>query len=418
MLQVREQPIPRGLSVKQINGQPHPFFKKKKEEDVKDKSPHPLDFPDFQNDWYLEQLFREEENVTDLTQAETQALHEKAQEERRRQKEIPALFWLHKIIKIDDRELTQALSQARNEDEQKPYQVITVRKRGGGRREICMPSVLLKKVQRRINKHILNDFSPAKNVYGFSGGNIVGAILPHLKARSILCVDITNAFPSIKTKQIMDFFTEGREVWYGNKYPGSFYGWRDRYHSVFKEFKPGYMSWYAARVVTQLVTYQGKLPQGAPTSPRLFDLICRYMDKKLTALAERTEANYTRYADNIFFSMNEERFPKPVMNAVLRKIRKVGFRPHKVHIRSMNNEALHILGLNIIDGEIHNTRDVKRALRLSIHHANWLLNNGKTDTPELETAWQKLRGQMNFARIDTLPQKLLNDYLELEKQLK
>ena len=76
-----------------------------------------------------------------------------------------------------------------------------------------------------------------------------------------------------------------------------------------------------------------------------------------------------------------------------------------------------MLGLNIIGNKIHNTRDFKRRLRLTIHRIRWLLDHGMRDTEEFKTAQRKLRGQMAFARIDTLPQKLLDSYRALEERL-
>lgn len=347
---------------------------------------------------------------------EEHEIEEKKREERRRQKEIPALLWLAETIKVDYRMLGNVLNQVR--DEPDPYQIIMIRKRGRGKREICIPAEPLKRIQKKINRHILKDFLPASHVYGFSGGSIHDAIKPHLKAKSILCVDIKNAFPSVRAWQVMAILIEGREVLYGNSpCPDIRYTWRTPYHSQVVEFKPGYMSWYAARAITQLVTYKNKLPQGSPASPRIFDLICKPLDEKLLSLAQKTGTNYTRYADNIFFSMDQEEFPKPVRNAVLRRIRKEEFRPHKIRIRTMTEEAWRILGLNVMEGRVHNTRAFKKKLRISIHHVGWLLEHGQKGAPEFKEAWQKLQGQMNFARIDTLPPKLLNDYLGLEKQL-
>ena len=44
------------------------------------------------------------------------------------------------------------------------------------------------------------------------------------------------------------------------------------------------------------------LPQGAPTSPALANLCCFRLDLRLAGLAERFNAHYTRYADDLAFS--------------------------------------------------------------------------------------------------------------------
>lgn len=342
---------------------------------------------------------------------------EKEAEKRRRKNEKPAILWLAKTIKADEKEIKKVLKQVRNGP--CPYKTILIKKRSGGKRELNIPSESLKKIQRKISKRILGDFPVAKNVYGFSGGSIIDAIKPHLGAGTILCVDIKNAFPSIGPFMVFNLLTKGREVRYLDHITAeSQYLWYGPYHQAVAEFTPGYLSWYAARIVTQLIVFKDQLPQGAPTSPKLFDIFCKPLDEKLNEFARSVRGTYTRYADNIFFSMPDKEFPKPIKNAVSHRMRKEGFVPHKFKMGKLDQEALRILGLNLIDQKIHNTRDFKKALKLSIHHTNWLLDNRKSDTPEFEKAYQKLRGQMNFAITDTLPKKLLNDYLELEKRLK
>jgi hypothetical protein len=356
-------------------------------------------------------------------------LSKEEKEEREKQRESFSLVWLKKTIKVDENRLTNILTRIREGSHL--YHVINHRKRDGGIRKICIPEESLKKIQKQINKHILTDFPPAKNIFGFSGGNIKEAIMPHLEAKSILCADIKNAFPSVKIDRIINLLTEGREVIYGSIfYPVTEQTWKDETHPVVIRFKPGYLSWYAARAIAQLVTFKGRLPQGAPTSPRIFDMTCKSMDRSLSSFAMKVGATYTRYADNLFFSLKQEEFPKPVKNAVLRRIRGAKFKPHEVTIRTLNKEAIRILGLNLTDGKIHNTRKFKENLRLSLYRVKWLLeklenpengndngNKNELET-ELKTAWQKLQGQMNFAITDTLPPKLLENYNNLQKQLK
>ena len=322
-------------------------------------------------------------------------------------KEIPACLWLAKEIKVYPEDLIQALKLVRNN--RPSYKVIYLPKENGEERQVCIPDEALKRIQRRINKYILSFLNPAKNVFGFSGGSIGEAINPHLGAESILFVDFEDAFPTVTFDNVFYYLIEGRAACLDLSGPDEIAEYNHKYR-----YEYGYFSWYAARIIAELTTFEGKLPQGAPTSPRLFDLICKELDEKLLHLAENVEGEYTRYADNIFFSMEQKDFPNKVRNAVLRTIKEYGFGPHKIKTRRMMpGESLKMLGLNVIKGNVHNTRAFKRRLRLSLHHVGWLLNHGM----DYEEAWQKLCGQMAFARTNTLPHGLLDNYLELEKRI-
>lgn len=54
------------------------------------------------------------------------------------------------------------------------------------------------------------------------------------------------------------------------------------------------------------LTRKGHLPQGAPSSPVISNMICKKMDNTLFKYAKSHNAIYTRYADDITFSLNSE----------------------------------------------------------------------------------------------------------------
>ena len=85
-------------------------------------------------------------------------------------------------------------------------------------------------------------------------------------------MDVVDAFPSVKSKDVLDWLTEGRSMYI------------DEFGRFQRLANPGWFSWYAAKAITDLVTFKGFLPRGAPTSPRIFDLICEPLDKALQKL--------------------------------------------------------------------------------------------------------------------------------------
>lgn len=65
----------------------------------------------------------------------------------------------------------------------------------------------------------------------------------------------------------------------------------------------------AALVIAQIACYKGKLPQGAPTSPILTNMVCAPLDTQLTKLAKKYNLHYSRYADDLSFSSHKDEFP-------------------------------------------------------------------------------------------------------------
>lgn len=324
-------------------------------------------------------------------------------------RELRAIFWLALEMKIQNK-FEELITLLRRIREGEPvYQKIYLSKRDGGRREINVPSRALKTVQRKLNRRLLAELSVNKNAFGFSRGGIINAIEPHLNSRVLLCVDFQNAFPTVRRENLMDALIGGRVVWQCGPW------WKKSSYSV----KPGIFSWYAANAIADLTALEDKLPQGAPTSPRLFDLVCYDLDKRLSALANRVGGIYTRYADNIFFSLvSKENFDKALSRTIMHIIEgRRGVMPkfnwHKFRIVKLSGEAHRMLGLNVMGGQIHNTRSFKRKLRLMIHHVSCLLEKEM----DWEEAWEQLHGMMQFAQIKTLPPKLVEEYKKLEEEI-
>lgn len=310
-----------------------------------------------------------------------------------------AIYWLAKEIKVNADDLGRVLQAQRSG---RPlYEIFYRIKQDGSKRKISAPQESLKKIQRNINRYILESSPVVPNVFGFFGGSILDAIKPHLGAKTIFCVDIKDAFPSVNYDDVIGYFKE----WY---------------------------SWYTAKILAELTILADELPQGAPTSPKLFDLIFSGTDKELKILAEKHKGIYTRYADNIFFSSNQTEFPKKFRRAILYVIEKEisvrewhqkdriiqkGWQWHKLRVRKNDKGAIRILGLNVVDKKIHNTRAFKARMKLTIHHLNWLLDRGLHDSPEFEKALNKLHGQMGFAQTNTLPDSLIDSYIAFETRI-
>jgi RNA-directed DNA polymerase len=65
----------------------------------------------------------------------------------------------------------------------------------------------------------------------------------------------------------------------------------------------------------------GILPQGAPTSGAISNLMCKQLDEELVQIALKHDLTYTRYSDDLFFSSRSKDFSKPKALRILKELR-------------------------------------------------------------------------------------------------
>ena len=168
-------------------------------------------------------------------------------------------------------------------------------KKTGGHRLISAPKTELKAAQQWILDHILSRVTPHEAAHGFRRQrNIVTNARPHLGAHVITNLDLKDFFPSITYVRVKGVFRV--------------LGFSESAATVF--------ALICTAPTTKEVTLDGQtyfvalgqrhLPQGAPTSPALTNIICRRLDRRISKAAEEFGFTFTRYADDLTFSSNEE----------------------------------------------------------------------------------------------------------------
>jgi RNA-directed DNA polymerase len=164
-------------------------------------------------------------------------------------------------------------------------------KKTGGERIISAPLPNLKQAQHWILANILEKLELHDAAHGFRRDrSIVTNATPHVGADVIINFDLKNFFPSISYKRVKGLFHS--------------FGYSEAAATIF-----GLVS-TAAEVETLEIdgkTYyvavdERHLPQGSPASPAITNLLCRRLDRRLTAMAEKLGFIYTRYADDLTFS--------------------------------------------------------------------------------------------------------------------
>jgi RNA-directed DNA polymerase len=165
---------------------------------------------------------------------------------------------------------------------QKAYVIFEIKKKSGGIRSISAPKTALKIIQHKSNQLFQSVYKPKPSTHGFTyDKSIVTNAKQHLRQRYVLNLDLKDFFPSIN-------FGRVRGLLMANPY------------NCTEE---------VATVFAQICCHNQQLPQGAPSSPTISNMICAKLDTQLQRLAQKYQCIYSRYADDITFSTSRSRFP-------------------------------------------------------------------------------------------------------------
>lgn len=169
------------------------------------------------------------------------------------------------------------------------YITFEIPKRRGGTRTISAPANKLKIIQQKLNHVLRLIYRTRTVVHGFAlERSIVTNASSHAKSRYVLNVDLRDFFSAVNFGRLRGMLMA----------------------------RPYSVGATAATIIAQLCTLDGKLPQGAPTSPILTNMICGRLDNQLKKLAVAYRCNYTRYADDITFSTSLRSFPSALAETI------------------------------------------------------------------------------------------------------
>ena len=218
-------------------------------------------------------------------------------------------------------------------------------------RVIAAPNEKLKQIQKNIAEILLEIYKPKHCVHSFvRSKNVATNAKPHVQAKHILRLDLENFFPSIHFGRVRNLFEASfsfpREV---------------------------------STLLARICCFKGSLPQGAPTSPIISNMICLRMDAQLTRLANDCRCKYTRYADDITFSTNAEVFSEKIIhsvNPVMISSKLISIieydnyfkiNKNKTHLCS-NNDSKFITGVKV-NRKLNVSRNRYREIRAMLHAA-------------------------------------------------
>lgn len=190
-----------------------------------------------------------------------------------------------------------------------------------------------------LNNKLSEIYEPTSSVHGFvSGRNIKTNATPHIGKQKILSVDIKDYFESITTEMITSALSK-------------------------LGFAKNIAEW-----ISTIATFEGRLVPGFCSSPTIANILTREMDEKLEALCDNKYI-YTRYADDLYFSSNDE---LPELSSIEEIIREAGFQLNskktKIMYRGRNQ---YVTGLTVFDHQYPRIpKRIKRNIRLELYFIN------------------------------------------------
>lgn len=260
----------------------------------------------------------------------------------------------------------------------KHYKKITLQKRNGSIRIINAPDTILKYYQQRILRKILykQPISEYATAY-IPGKNLKDNASPHVNHKYLLKMDITDFFGSITYLMVIS------SAFNSKMFPAQI-----------------------GAMLTTLCCKDDVLPQGAPTSPTLSNIVMKSFDDIIGNWCKDRNITYTRYCDDLTFSADT-----PIFNNVYPKVSDMlnrwGFEINESKTKFISNASCQrVTGLTVNE-KVSIPAEYKRQLRQEIYYMlkfgapESILNGNKLDfmdygVPNSERYFNHLMGKLNY----------------------
>ncbi|MBQ7821132.1 MAG: RNA-directed DNA polymerase [Clostridia bacterium] len=221
---------------------------------------------------------------------------------------------------------------------QSHYRNVELPKKNGGIRHLCVPDDVLKHIQRRITEVMLVHMPISKYAGAYRyGASVIHNASAHLGKKRILKLDISKFFDSVLYSQVKEYaFPE----------------------IIFSE---------KVRVLLSILCYyKESLPQGAPSSPAISNIIMRQFDEKVGAWCEERSISYTRYCDDMTFSGDFD--ANDVKKLVERELGKYGFYLNPVKTKTVTSDHRQSVTGIIVNEKLSLPSEYRRKLRQELYY--------------------------------------------------
>ena len=238
------------------------------------------------------------------------------------------------------------------------------REKRDGVRVIEAPKPRLRETQRRLLRRLVQRIPAHDAARGFMPGSSTAAFAwPHSDRPTVLRVDLRHCFETISAARVRAVFADA--------------GYQPHIARILAELcttatPPDRLA--AIDAAHAALLRARHLPQGAPTSPHLANLVMRSLDRRLAGYARRHDLHYTRYGDDLAISGDMSGYgAAPTTDRVLWTVARVveseGFTVHPDKVRVMHaHQQQRLTGLVVNDRPRVSRADYD-SLRALLHNA-------------------------------------------------
>ena len=245
------------------------------------------------------------------------------------------------------------------------YRSLWIPKRRGGYRRLDVPDPLLMQVQKNILHHILDGFSASEAASAYQKNvSAAQAAALHRWKKLVLKLDIRDFFGSITFPLVL-----------GRGFPAAYFPQEVR------------------TLLTSLCCFHQHLPQGAPTSPSLSNLVMKPFDAHMLAWCGERGISYTRYCDDMTFSGDFK--PASVIGKTTGFLETMGMELNREKtVISSQAERQTVTGITV-NQVCQLPRDTRRKLRQEVHRV-LRYGTGETDPVQSVRCLERLLGRVSY----------------------
>lgn len=267
----------------------------------------------------------------------------------------------------------------------KPYREFKIKKKSGAERSIHAPVRGLKALQMTTGFILQCVFEPHYSAMGFvRNKSILDNAKIHVGKKYVYNIDLKDFFSSIDQarvwkclqlnpfnlrKSTSDYELNKSEILY-----------QDPLTNKCSRLKiaNAIASICCTEMIVERINDNGELifinrrvlPQGAPTSPVITNIVCQRLDYVLSAVANRFGLSYSRYADDITFSSEHNVFQNdsPFLKEIQRVISEQGFRINEKKTRlQKDGYRKEVTGL-LVNNKVNVQKRYLKQIRLWLYY--------------------------------------------------